>query len=235
MVYGINDERVHKRLLVEVNLTFESALMISQGFEMAERCANEIQSGLFQDGVEHQKQLVHAVPPGRPQRKIGPRTGTPRCHTCLRRDHTPECPHGNTVCFGCGKKGHMRRACKQKEVNAAGVHPSRRGVQVVQEESETKKRKETVLTLQQLRIQRVACKINNEPIQLQVYIDGVLVTMELDTGAAVSIVSESTFRRLWSGKVLERSGIRLCTYIFRGVVTSDWDMGRGSEVQEPNR
>ncbi|KAL5499596.1 hypothetical protein EMCRGX_G011044 [Ephydatia muelleri] len=50
--------------------------------------------------------------------------------------------------------------------------------------------------LQQLRIQGVLCKINNEPIQLQVSIDGVLVTMELDTGAAVSIVSESTFRRL---------------------------------------
>ena len=63
-----------------------------------------------------------------------------------------------------------------------------------------------------MRIQGVLCKINNEPIQLQVSIDGVLVTMELDTGAAVSIVSESTFRRLWSGKVLERSGIRLCTY-----------------------
>eukprot|EP00731_Ephydatia_muelleri_P012378 Em0006g1272a len=52
--------------------------------------------------------------------------------------------------------------------------------------------------LQQLRIQGVLCKINNEPIQLQVSIDGVLVTMELDTGAAVSIVSESTFRRLCS-------------------------------------
>ena len=37
--------------------------------------------------------------------------------------------------LGVEKKGHIRRACKQKEVNAGGVHPSRRGVQVVQEES----------------------------------------------------------------------------------------------------
>lgn len=214
LVCGINDERVQKRLLVEVNLTFESALKISQGFEVAERCAKEIQSERSQDLVEHQKQLVHAVTPERPQRRTGPGTGTPRCHKCLRRDHTPdECPHGNTVCFGCGRKGHIRRACKQKEANAGGVHPSRRGVQVVQEESaDLEEEGNSTNALQQLRIQGVLCKINNEPIQLQVYIDGVLVIMELDTGAAVSIVSESTFRRLWSGKVLERSGIRLCTY-----------------------
>eukprot|EP00731_Ephydatia_muelleri_P024869 Em0016g1140a len=144
LVCGINDERVQKRLLVEVNLTFDSALKISQGCEVAERCAKEIHSGRSQELAEHQNQQIHAVTPGRPQWRTGPGTGTPRCYRCLRRDHAPDkCPHRSAECFGCGKRGHIRRACKQ------------------------------------------------------VSIDGVLVTMELDTGAAVSIVSESTFRRLW--------------------------------------
>ncbi|KAL5481688.1 hypothetical protein EMCRGX_G021912 [Ephydatia muelleri] len=171
LVCGINDERVQKRLLVEVNLTFDSALKISQGCEVAERCAKEIHSGRSQELAEHQNQQVHAVTPGRPQWRTGPGTGTPRCYRCLRRDHAPDkCPHRSAECFGCGKRGHIRRACKQVQAKAGGN------------------------------------------AAISVSIDGVLVTMELDTGAAVSIVSESTFRRLWSGKVLERSGIRLCTY-----------------------
>eukprot|EP00731_Ephydatia_muelleri_P033589 Em0033g5a len=214
LVCGINDERVQKRLLVEVNLTFDSALKISQGCEVAERCAKEIHSGRSQELAEHQNQQVHAVTPGRPQWRTGPGTGTPRCYRCLRRDHAPDkCPHRSAECFGCGKRGHIRRACKQVQAKAGGMQPSRRGVQVLQEESEDLEEEgDSTNALQQLRIQGVLCTINNEPIQLQVSIDGVLVTMELDTGAAVSIVSESTFRRLWSGKVLERSGIRLCTY-----------------------
>ena len=69
LVCGINDERVQKRLLVEVNLTFDSALKISQGCEVAERCAKEIHSGRSQELAEHQNQQVHAVTPGRPQNR----------------------------------------------------------------------------------------------------------------------------------------------------------------------
>eukprot|EP00731_Ephydatia_muelleri_P017107 Em0010g205a len=137
LVCGINDERVQKRLLVEVNLTFDSALKISQGCEVAERCAKEIHSGRSQELAEHQNQQVHAVTPGRPQWRTGPGTGTPRCYRCLRRDHAPDkCPHRSAECFGCGKRGHIRRACKQVQAKAGGMQPSRRGVQVLQEESE---------------------------------------------------------------------------------------------------
>ncbi|KAL5516505.1 hypothetical protein EMCRGX_G001854 [Ephydatia muelleri] len=184
LVCGINDERVQKRLLVEVNLTFDSALKISQGCEVAERCAKEIHSGRSQELAEHQNQQVHAVTPGRPQWRTGPGTGTPRCYRCLRRDHAPDkCPHRSAECFGCGKRGHIRRACKQVQAKAGGMQPSRRGVQVLQEESENLEEEgDSTNALQQLRLQGVLCKINNEPIQLQVSIDGVLVTMELDTG-----------------------------------------------------
>ena len=108
LVCRINDERVQKRLLVEVNLTFDSALKISQGCEVAERCAKDIHSGRSQELAEHQNQQVHAVTPGRPQWRTGPGTGTPRCYRCLRRDHAPDkCPHRSAECFGCGKRGHI--------------------------------------------------------------------------------------------------------------------------------
>ena len=44
-------------------------------------------------------------------------------------------------------------------------------------------------------------------------IDGVDVCMELDTGgASVSLVSETQYKQLWSGRSLDRSDIRLQTY-----------------------
>ncbi|KAJ8035380.1 hypothetical protein HOLleu_22593 [Holothuria leucospilota] len=36
--------------------------------------------------------------------------------------------------------------------------------------------------------------------------------MELDTGAAVTIISETTFRKNWPNERLEKSGVSLTTY-----------------------
>eukprot|EP00731_Ephydatia_muelleri_P011535 Em0006g429a len=151
LVCGINDERVQKRLLVEVNLTFDSALKISQGCEVAERGEQVLEleprgvtgvcggtTLLISAHIEVlsvlgvAKEVISGWRVNKYKRRLG------------------ECSH----------LGEEYRCCKRSQ--------------------KTLRRKETVS------------------------IDGVLVTMELDTGAAVSIVSESTFRRLWSGKVLER-------------------------------
>ena len=47
----------------------------------------------------------------------------------------------------------------------------------------------------------VSVTVNNQPIE-----------MELDTGAAFSLVSEATFRKLWPDSTLQESTIRLCSY-----------------------
>ena len=50
------------------------------------------------------------------------------------------------------------------------------------------------------------------PHNVQVMVDDCLISMEVDTGAALSLVSESTFRKLWPGKRLLTSRVRLCSY-----------------------
>jgi len=37
------------------------------------------------------------------------------------------------------------------------------------------------------------------------------ILMEVDTGAALSLVSKSTVRKLWAGKKLLTSTVRLCS------------------------
>ena len=50
------------------------------------------------------------------------------------------------------------------------------------------------------------------PLKVQVEVDGRRVSMEVDTGASMSIMSETTYKQLWSGRALDPSEIRLQSY-----------------------
>ena len=49
-------------------------------------------------------------------------------------------------------------------------------------------------------------------IELEVYIEGKLVNMELETGVSVSLISEATWSRLYSKKKLQKTTTILRTY-----------------------
>lgn len=53
---------------------------------------------------------------------------------------------------------------------------------------------------------------HHDPICVHVFIDNVSMEMELDTGSAVSIMSEDIFRLHFPHKVLEESSACLNTY-----------------------
>ena len=50
------------------------------------------------------------------------------------------------------------------------------------------------------------------PWNVSVDIEGSTVLMQLDTGALLSLMSESTFRELWPERNLSPSQVRLCSY-----------------------
>ena len=50
------------------------------------------------------------------------------------------------------------------------------------------------------------------PLKVTVELDSHPVAMEVDTGAAYSLVSESTYREIWPDKRLDKCDMRLCTY-----------------------
>ena len=51
------------------------------------------------------------------------------------------------------------------------------------------------------------------PYNVVVDVDGRRVTMEIDTGVAVSLISAVTFKELWSGKSLNPATVQLCSYL----------------------
>ena len=50
------------------------------------------------------------------------------------------------------------------------------------------------------------------PWNVNVDIEGVMVSMQLDTGASLSIMAETTFKEFWPQRSLSSSQVRLCSY-----------------------
>ena len=50
------------------------------------------------------------------------------------------------------------------------------------------------------------------PLQVAMEIDSHQLLMEVDTGAAYSLISDATFKEFWPDRRLEKSDVRLCTY-----------------------
>ena len=53
---------------------------------------------------------------------------------------------------------------------------------------------------------------HSPPIKVDVKLDDCVVKMEVDTGATMTILSETTFQGLWSGRDLQPSQVRLQAY-----------------------
>jgi len=50
------------------------------------------------------------------------------------------------------------------------------------------------------------------PLNITVTVDDHSTAMEVDSGAALLLVSETTFKKLWPGRLLLTSTVRLCSY-----------------------
>ena len=51
-----------------------------------------------------------------------------------------------------------------------------------------------------------------DPLKVEVKLDGCSICMEIDTGATMSVMSETTFNQVWPGRYLSTTNVRLCSY-----------------------
>ena len=109
-------------------------------------------------------------------------------------------------CHQCGKVGHLKAVCrsKQKGKEPKG-HPPRVLLQPVCHLED--KDEEEYIPLYHL-----SSKKGSPPIRAQAQVDDKFVTMEVDTGAAKSLMSEATSYGLWPGRSLDATDVRLCSY-----------------------
>ncbi len=133
-----------------------------------------------------------------------------QCFRCGSTDHIASgCKLPRDIeCRSCGKMGHLQKVCmksgykgKESKNYTSRTKQSRRVCRVEEEEDE-----DDVVEAPLYKITSVP------PIVVQVQIDDCLVQMEVDTGATMSLMSANTLYRLWPGRKVQTTKVRLCSY-----------------------
>ena len=193
-VCGLASETIQKRLLTEKELTFSGAIDIAHGMESAAYHARALQGGA-------QSKEVHKL------NQTSGRGETKECYKCGQSSHRPmHCPYKSAKCHNCGKQGHLKRMCRQGQPQTRQHSDGKEA---------TKKRIGTVTnatTSSSDGLYAINDKSSVKPFTVDVKLNGKPFSMELDTGATVSLISENTFKQLFPGTKLQPSNTQLHSY-----------------------
>ena len=211
---GIDNEAIQRQLLSETTLTFKKALELAQGLEAAAKNAREIQNGTT--GIKNGRS--GSSQEGQRTESVGKLT-TNVCYRCEKVGHFAwQCPFMNAKCHNCGKVGHIKKACRNKEdTGGSRLGATRRSKQQTKKSSGGKNNVKTVeptdsTDTEEYPLYQLTETSGSKPIELKVEVQGKIIPMELDTGAAMSLLSEETYQKFFSGISLQQSTVKLKSY-----------------------
>ena len=149
------------------------------------------------------------------------------CYRCGKSNHTAsQCRYKDVDCLKCGKRGHLKAVCCSKgpmrgrppvsnlhlsETSKQSKLPSRSQRTKYIEEIEDKSANRSSAPNQDLALFNVGAE-SRRPIKVEVKIGESPLIMELDTGAAVSIISQQEYESKFSQYKLHKSDVILKTY-----------------------
>ena len=182
-------------MLSEADLTLARAVEIAQSMDAAHKNAQALK------GPELPVRRLERLPRerGKVERKA---RGRKPCYRCGQRGHLPhECGFKEATCHKCKKKGHIAKACRSARNSAHQGSAKWVETQAPKQVDND----ETVLI----------CQVGSHtspPYEVVVTLNGKPVTMEIDTGAAVSIMSNQTKKALFPSEVLNKPTLNLRTF-----------------------
>ena len=200
LVCGMRNEKVQQRLLTMGNLTFRKAV---EEAEMAERASKDVVE--FHESVPE----VHRLPAH----------AGGRCYRCDGQHDPQTCRFLNEQCNFCKKRGHVERACMSKKRFSRGSSTWReqkappRMVKTVERPVGSMDELESGdETLNWGGVYTMAQWKDGKPMYVEVMIEGQQVKMELDTGAAVSLLPYQVYQENFAHLPLDKTQVRLKTY-----------------------
>ena len=211
LICGINNDRMQRCLLAESKLSFEKAYELAQAMETADHDARELQ-GPPTSAVNKLNKTSAAARNFPPTNAGSANNRNPRsrnCYRCGGKHSAAECKFRQSECRFCKKVGHIEKVCRTK-LKQRGITNQTHNLSLSGEDHDGSTRSETTdeYSLYHVRSSRT-------PIMVALKLNGAPISMELDTGAGISIVSQQTYNQLWpEGKrpPLQTSPVHLKTY-----------------------
>jgi len=197
LVCGLNDEWIQRRLLAESQLEFKKAMELATAMEIANRNTRDLSAGnLTEKPEESQVHRVTQDPPKQPPRDL--KRPTKECYRCGGQFHDPDkCRYKDEECYKCRKKGHKASQClgkRKPEFRKSGKFGNTHHLEATDESGEEECEEYTMFHIN---------AAEREPFRVELQLNGVQTSMELDTGAAATIINEETYKRIIAGNLVK--------------------------------
>uniref|UniRef100_A0A5S6QCG5 RNA-directed DNA polymerase n=1 Tax=Trichuris muris TaxID=70415 RepID=A0A5S6QCG5_TRIMR len=201
LIEGTSSPAVRERLLSVDNLTLDKAILIAQQMETAKREASCLLATADGTDVNLLKKRQQSAPSsGSVARKnAGEQTTQKYCFRCGSTTHlanASDCHARNSQCYNCGKRGHLSKVCKSKQLG----RPKRKVCSSVQmlELAQLSKADSIYITIE------VSYRSNYYPLQFMV-----------DTGSPVSVIPRSLWQTTFASAPLRTPPVTLTSYCKR--------------------
>ena len=226
IVCVIRDEKIQRRLLVEKKLTFQKAHEIATTMEITMQ-----NMAVLQESKE--SEAVNQVTVQADGRRI-PRKSP--CFRCGGNHSAQTCRFKELNCFYCKQKGHIADRCPNR--NRSQSRGERQDFQPKGSDQRSSSGQQRSGSLHQLedvvktfdedageegdvygQLFCVNSSRGHNPYKVTVLVNGVNVTMEIDTGASTTVVDEKTFHTLSQpGRGLKLNAVNTVLRTYTGEV-----------------
>lgn len=218
LVSGIKDDKMLREMLKEKleDLSFDVAVRKCLAVEQANKDVRAFRNEAKPEGVnilkssskgkDKQKPAKSATTGSPPEQQHATSASELKCYRCEGRHAANNCPFIRAKCHGCGKRGHLKKVCRQSKASQSTKDQPLNAMQADSSEESDEDGDPTVPLFS------VGTKSDRKPIMVDLEIDNREVSMELDTGSAVSVMSETTYTKLLSHVSLEKTPLKLHTF-----------------------
>lgn len=195
-VMGLLNESTQHTLLAESDLTFERSVEIATAREAAHRDVqamghhpiNKIhnvnyskKTGNSTNYSKSRSNVPTKVPTN--SKVTGKNKPKSACSGCGQLHWRKDCPYKEAECFACHRKGHLKNMCFTQKKSGTQVNT------LVSSNAQGEACYDYVFSVGETKV---------NPITMTILMDKVKLEMEVDTGAARSLISEKTYEQLWS-------------------------------------
>ncbi|KAG8174283.1 hypothetical protein JTE90_020770 [Oedothorax gibbosus] len=216
IVCGIQNPEIQRRLLSEKDLKLQSAIDIAVSMETAVKNSLDLQGAASLAPTAAVHKAFHQQ-----KRSGAPKSVFKECIRCGSSDHMPKaCPHKDKKCYLCNTVGHLAKKCLKKSSKRT-QGPCHR-VQAVSSTESNHNLSEKLVCSSEVQVRDQGRLVSHQQDKLNEYevfhnatsipvpkphpcvftINHDEINMEFDTGCAVSLINQHTYKKLGAPALL---------------------------------